>query len=77
MIKVTSGGGKTHFLHINAAANHHHAALCAVLHHEGRQHSGNMVSINIIGSTGMIVSFYGQDHLCSPIMITLLSLRLL
>ena len=60
MIKVTSSGGKTHLLHIKAAANHHHAPLCAILHHEGRQHNGIMVSVIIIGSTGMIV-FYDNE----------------
>ena len=75
MIKVTSGGGNAHYLHIKAAVIHH-APLCAVFHHGDRQHSGKMVSIVIIGSTGRIV-FYDQDCLCSPRIIILSSLRLL
>ena len=60
MIKVTSRGGNAHLLHIKAAASHHHAPLCAVLHHGGRQHSGKMVSIIIIGSTGRFVLLWSR-----------------
>ena len=52
MIKVASGSGNTHVLHIKAVVIHL-APLPVVMHHEGRQH-GKMVSIIIIDSPEMI-----------------------
>ena len=59
MIKVTSGSGNTHVLHIKAVVIHL-APLPVVMHHVGRQHSGKMVSIIIIDSPEMI--FCGRQH---------------
>ena len=65
MIKVASGGGNAHSLHINSAVIHN-ASLRAEMHHGGRQYCGELVSIISIGSVRMIVFIivimHDHDH---------------